>query len=283
MWWEEPPSRWHPAFGWLDHELTPEFWADLFCRTGSTVSRPAPRQPKDAFEYYAASAFAWWLQVRDGLVSEVELLDTNGEGEPDCALVHPNGRLLVEVFAVYFPDDRLERSAAVHRLDNLVRTHFEFIPFPVTTEYASYRDLADDARLHRLAQRIGPILARQLLAKGTAEVDDPIRVKARRSEQAIIVTGTSDMAAGPAPRDAYTEQLYKELGQSRLKLARHSNEPGCSLVVTDHKTLAADQVRAAFRDVDPATYSETAGVFWFNASRRPFTLTSLYERSDRLY
>lgn len=254
--------------------LTPEYFADAFCRSQGEFSRPRGLKALD--EWYNALAFAFWLRVRGGLDCSIRLLDLGGIGEPDCEFTYQKGKAWVEQFGLYFPVDKLEVDGAVHRLDRLVRRELQGVAFPITTAYASYRDLPMDGRLRLLARGIGQDLALQLSTSEEASVEAPVRVTAKRSQMGIVTVGTSDIATPAKAREAFVVQMQKEFRQALTKLRKYDIQHGCVLITTDH-TNAAQEVQTAFAEIDPDLYTECGGVFWLNA-RRPFTIKVLHER-----
>jgi hypothetical protein len=231
--WREPNSYWLDRFA---EKLTPEYWSDLFCRASGDVSRL--RGSGEFDEFFAASAFAWWLQVRDGV-------------DPDAEFTHAGGQLWVEIFGLHFPEQKRDREAAVHRFDRRVREQIGPLPFPITTQYASHKDMPMDGRLRHLAREVGAKLALQLASSDEAMVEEPVRVTAKRSQMDIVSVGTTDTAAPKPARAAFTEQMRKQLGEALNKLRKHDIRRGCVL-------------------------EYCAGYFCFNPSKRPYTLKCLY-------
>lgn len=134
-----------------------------------------------------------------------------------------------------------------------------------------------DGRLRLLARQLGDELARQLSSADEAIVEAPVRVKAKRSQMAMVVAGTTDIATPARAREAFAAQMRKQLSEALNKLRKHGAERGCVLIVTD-QTNAPGEVAAAFLDVEASLYSECGGVFWLNSAKRPFTLKSLHEK-----
>ena len=106
-------------------------------------------------------------------------------------------------------------------------------------------------------------------------VERPVRLTATRSQMDVVSIGTTDSASPKHAREAYAEQMRKQLDEALKKLRKHDVRRGCVLIVTDH-TNAPDEAGSAFTDVEPSHYDDCAGVFWFNPSKRPFGLKALY-------
>jgi hypothetical protein len=271
------------ATEWIESyrlKLSPEYWADLFCRAKSEWSLP-PRALKDVYEHYYASAFAFWLQVAKGTTTSFLLLDAEGTGAPDCEFTHGSGRFWIEIFAVYFPRKKLECEGRVHLLDKLIRERLQNVPFAVTIRYDSYLDVPSSNVLRNIGRRIGDELASQLSSGGAAQLAEPVHLTADKTEMPLTVFGSTDLSSPRLARDAFRAQLERQLPQAMAKLRCRAIEHGAVLVITD-RTNAAQELGRAFSDLDPAVYEECGGVFWLNASRRPFTLEALYESGTLL-
>lgn len=133
--------------------------------------------------------------------------------------------------------------------------------------------------LRRLAKEAAIELSARLSTSDEVALAAPLALKASKNTPMATTSWSGGGDATPRrARESFAVQLAIQLREAETKLDRHGAACGCALVITDHDTNAAAEVEEAFKTADPSAYAKIAAVFWFNTSRRPFTLRTLHDR-----
>jgi hypothetical protein len=233
---------------------------------------------KSMYEYYHAAGFSWRLEETFGVRTVFCLQDADGAGDADCEFRGGGDAFWMEMFAIYHPPRKLEVTGRMHLVDKLIRANLGSIPGNISISYGSLQALPDGPVLRRLAKEAAIELSTRLATSDDVAIAAPLQLKAAKNTRMATTSWSGGEDATPRKaRESFAMQLAYQLREAEVKLANHGAARGCALVITDHDTNAAAEVEEAFKAVDPAAYATLGAVFWFNTSRRPFTLCALYD------